>query len=272
MASVGPLPLSAPRLSARLWLALAAGLGCGACGYAGLYPRFDDGSLRIILALTSIPFGAAVVAAGVGARTAARAFALTILLAAILGVASIMLPAAALADDHSGDRFMAMCAFGAFFGAPTGAVYGIPLAILVAASHRHVRVRTHEGTDRAVRIAGLWLIAIAFLALEGTLTFDGFGLPATLAGVAAFTGALVVAHAILRLRRRSSWIDRVRSGLEPAFRLRPADLRDGADRLPRLGDGTTVIEWLPDDSRSAYRMAASGIAVAVVCDANPIRI
>ena len=40
-----------PKVSARTWGAVAGGLGCAVVAYAGLYPRFDRGELRHVLAL-----------------------------------------------------------------------------------------------------------------------------------------------------------------------------------------------------------------------------
>jgi hypothetical protein len=285
---IGLLPssLKAPRFSARLWLALAAGLGAGVCGYAGLYPRFDDGELRIALALTSVPFGAGVVAAASSARTPGRAFGLALLFATLLGMGSVVVPAAILTHRNAGELVFA-CVFGAFFGAPTGACYGIPLALLANLGHDHVQAQTHEATDRAARIAGIWLFFIGLVALAGTLALDRgraavdsgsfefpgarapLHLPAYLACAASFTGIVVAAVASLRIHRRSSWIARVRSGLEPAFRLRAADARDRIEGLPRLGRGATVVEYVADETSpatagTAYRVAAVGIPIAVV--------
>lgn len=283
-----PSSLTAPRLSARAWLALAAGVGAGVCGYAGLYPRFDDGSLRIVIALTSAPFGAGVVAAASSARTPGRAFGLALLLATILGMASVVLPAAVLMHDAVG-QFVFGCVFGAIFGAPMGAFYGIALALLTKLGHEHVQAQTHEATDRAARIAALWLLVVGLVALAGTLSLDGareaivagefqtraehapLHLPACVAVAGSLMGAVVTAVASWRIRRRSSWIARVRSGLEPAFRLRAADPRDRIEGLPRLGRGATVVEYVAGESSpatagTAYRVAAVGTPIAVVSD------
>ena len=294
--AAGPLPfsLAAPRLSPRLWLAIAAGLGTGVCAYAGLYPRFDEGSLRIVVALTSAPFAAAVVATSLGARTPGRAFGLAMLLAALLGIASTIIPAALLTRTQSNEFFVA-CMFGAFFGAPTGALYGLPLAVLSASGHRHVRAQTHESTDHAARVSGLWLFFISLLGLMGTVLLDEgkmdwvnstmvpqSPLPALLAVAAGIGGLALALRSLTRQRSRSGWIDRVRSGLEPAFRLRPVELRDRIETLPRLSDGgglhdVTVVEWLPDEiadatSGTAYRVNATGCAVAIVSAEPPITI
>ncbi len=291
---IGPLPafVIAPKLSARHWVVITAGIGAAACAYAGLYPRFDDGSLRIVLALTSAPFAAAVVAVGLGARSASKAFGLTLLYSVLLGVASAIIPAAIMANGRSNElnEFVPGCMFGAFFGAPTGMLYGLPLAALSALGWRHARVGTHDSGDRAVQIAGTWLVLVAGIALLGTSLLDQAKMdytlnamvepprgPAPVAYGLMVTSIALMVRATLRARTRTKWVDRVRAGLEPAFRLRPADLRDGMDALPRLGEGSTVVEWLPDEEARAtvghaYRMAASGTAVAIVRDESPIRI
>jgi hypothetical protein len=278
-----PRSLSRPRVSARLWLALAAGAGCAVCAYAGLYPRFDDGALRLVLAITSAPFAAAVVAAALSAKTAATAFGRALMLAVLLGVASTIVPAALLSRNHPSEFFVA-CLFGSVFGAVTGAFYGVPLGILAALGHRSVRAQTHAATDRAACVAGIWGSIVALLGLTGTYLLDQprmdyatdamitpSPMPAFAAGAAALAGVIVVVCAVRRMRRRHAWIARVRSGLEPAFRVRHADLRDPIDALPRLGDGSTVVEFVADAASettagAAYRVAASGVAVAIVDD------
>lgn len=267
-----------PRLSARAWLALAAGIGCGVCGYAGLYPRFDEGALRLILGATSAPFAAAVVAYSLSARSASRAFGRALLLSGLLGAASIVIPAAVL--THLGNDFVGACLFGSFFGAVTGVLYGVPLAILASKGHQHLQTSTHDATDRAARVAGVWLAVLALVALLTTRGLDRpvedyathamtypSTLPTIVACLAALAGIGAVALATLRLKRRRAFIERVRLGLEPAFRMRVADPRDPIAALPRLGDGATVIEVVLDEaSGSAYRVSAAGTAVALVSD------
>lgn len=285
----GPLPafLARPSLSARLWAAIAAGIGGAACAYAGLYPQFDHGALRVVIALTCVPFAAAVVAAALSARSAAKAFARAIGLAAILGVASTMVPAAVLTHWRPSE-FFAAAFFGAFFGAPTGLLYGLPLATLAACAWRHVHAPSRESSDRGARVASLWLVAVCGLALAATSMMDAPTLdyatdtmveaprgPSFVAAGALLASIAVLVWSTLRLRKRTSWIARVRDGLEPAFRLRPMHARDGIHALPRLGHGTTVVEWLADEDTKvatghAYRTAACGVAVAVVGDQIPI--
>jgi hypothetical protein len=269
-----------------------------------MYPRFDDGNLRIVLAATSAPFAAAVIAASVGARTPARAFGASVLFAALLGIASIMIPAAILSHDHSNEFFVA-CFFGSFFGAPTGALYGIPLAILAALGHTHVRAATHEATDRGARLAGGWLLAIGLLAAMSARLLDEpkmdwatstsipvSPVPIYIALAASVAGLALVSRSIYRLTARANWIARVREGLEPEFRIRAIDTSDRLEGLPRLGANVrvadeqpssdhvpAVLEWLPEEEPEttdgpAYRTSAyrstNGQAVAIVSAEAPI--
>lgn len=278
-----PSSLTDSPVSARLWLALAGGIGSGVCAYAGLYPRFDEGSLRVVIALTSAPFAAAVVAASLNAKSAARATGMTIATAALLGIASTLIPAGIITRNRPSE-FVAACFFGVFFGAGTGVVYGLPLAILSTFGHRHVHAQSHEGSDRACRIAGIWLAIAAIIGVAGTCSLDmtkwnptlettvsEVPAPAYAGGAAALVAALAVSGSTIRLRRRKMWLSRVASGLEPSYRIRPIEMRDAIDGLPRLGAGASVIEYLAVEGPeravgSAYRVAAVGTAVAIVDD------
>lgn len=274
-----PPSFAEPRVSARLWIALAAGIGAGVCAYAGLYPRFDGGALRAVIALTSMPFAAAVVASSLSAPTDGGAFGRALGYSTILGTVSTIIPAAILTRQGS-DQFVTACIFGGFFGAVTGALYGLPLAVLSAAGQRHVRAETHASTDLAARAGGIWLLVVSLIGLAATHLLDDPGtsydaeglsapavLPAVIAGLGALGGLGVIVRSTLRLRRRNAWIERVRCGLEPAFRTRVADVRDRIDGLPRLEQGATVVELVVDEtSGAAYRVAAYGTAVALVSD------
>lgn len=274
--------VSPPRVSARLCLALAAGLGAGVCGYAGLYPRFDEGALRLVLALTCAPFAAAVVAASLSAKSALGAMGRAVGLSALLGMAAVVLPAAILCTHGSGEFFVG-CLFGAFLGAPTGALYGLPLGMLAAAGWRHPQAGTHEAADRAARLGGLWLVAVSLLGVLGALVLDEGKMdwvtrtmtwpsraPVWVASAAALGGAFLVVRATLTTKRREAWLSRLRAGLEPTFRLRAIDVRDPVATLPRITGGASfeVLEWCPDrdDAGTAYRVAALGVAVALVSD------
>ena len=251
------------------------------CAYAGLYPRFDEGSLRLVIGLTSAPFAAAVVAYALSTRTTVRALGAALAGAFVLGAASTVIPALILTWNHPGEMGIA-AVFGAFFGGATGVTYGVPLAILASLGHRHVHVQTHEGNDRAARIAGLWLFAVAAIGVTGTCLLDHSKmdwhtdmpippspLPALVGCVVAMTGSLAFLVATMRLRRRAAWLSRVSAGLEPSFRLRRMAAHDQLAGLPRLGSGSAVVEFIadvPGKGALAYRTAAMGTAIAIAPD------
>lgn len=265
-----------------MWIAAVVGMGCVVCAYAGLYPRFDAGELRILIAATAGPFGAAVAAYALAAKTWGRAFWRACLMSALLGVACTVLPGVCIAkDDVNALGFVAV--FGLFFGAPTGVIYGLPIAVLVAMAHKRVVDGSHESNDRCARLAGGWLALGASFAAFGTWQLDvkqrvsGLA-PDTLAsyvplmasGFAFVVGLVLIAWATSRIERRARWIERVRAGGDRAFRIRPISACDDVVVLPRLGpDSRLVIEWCgAPDPTTAYRTPAEGTAVALVSDVD----
>ena len=264
-----PLPawLVEPRITPRVWLAIAGGLGCAVVAHAGLYPQFDSGRLRLVLALTSGPFGAAVMATALNAKTATRAFLRTVVLAAILGVASTVVPAILLSSSD-GSELGVLAIVGVLFGAPTGLMYGLPLGVLTAAGHAHVPEPTHLGNDRASRLAGAWLATAGLFAMGGALAFDQPLAGILTAASAALAGLVVLVRGEAALRQKNAWLERVRSGREPALRVRPLERGDAVDGLVRLGAGSTVVEWCPAvPETTAYRQhRVRGTAIAVIAD------
>jgi hypothetical protein len=267
LSTVLPRGIARSRLSATGWVALAASLGAGACAYAGLYPRFDDGQLRVVLALTSVGFGAAVAAYAARARTAGAAVGRALGMAVVLGVASTVLPSAIL--SHGSGSFFVFMLFGVVFGGVTGLLYGIPLALLAGCTQRDVASPSAAGADRAVRNAGLWLAIVATLAVVGASGLDeraAGAAPMAVSVAIALAGLFAMARACVRLARRDAFLARVRDGHEPRLRLRVIDARDDLREVPCLGEGETVVEWLAEDAdtTTAYRAAAVGVPVAIV--------
>jgi hypothetical protein len=248
-----------------MWVALGAAVGTGALVVDGLYPRFDEGKLRVVIALTSAVFAAAVAAFAVRAPSSGGAAGRAIGMSALLGVANTILPAAILGGDRFGE-FAGMCVVGVFFGAPTGALYGVPLAVLVGFGHRHVRAGSANGTDQAARIAGLWSAAMGAGALAGSILLDDSSPPRLLAALVAAVGLAVWLRASRALRQRNAWIARVREGAEPRYRIRSPDLRDDLRAVPRLAEGDAVVELVPEaeETVSVYRFPAVGTPVAIV--------
>lgn len=283
--------LRASRISARVWAAGAVGIGAAVAAYAGLYPQFDGGRLRLALAVTCGPFGAAVVAYALSGKTWGRAFWRALSMSAILGVAATVLPGILIAK---GDVQMlgVVLMFGTFFGAPTGAVYGLPIAVLAAMAQRSVVQTSHASNDRAARLAAVWLVLASSCAAAGTWFFDvkrylvyseemGMAwtdlIPFVVAIATLVVGLALVVRASVRLRRRARWIARVQAGGEASFRVRPIDVRDDVDGLPRLGHGAdtaergapdrslVVVEWVGvSEQTTAYRMQPMGTPIALV--------
>jgi hypothetical protein len=269
-----------------MWVAVIVGIGCAMCAYAGLYPRFDNGELRLLVAATAGPFGAAVAAFALAAKTWGRAFWRALAMSALLGVACTVLPGVCIAKDDT-NALGIVALFGFFFGGPTGAIYGLPIAVLVAMTHKSVVDGSQQSNDRASRLAGVWLALGALFAGFCTWELDvkqglsGLGpdtlasyVPFMVAGFAFVMGLVVMARATSRIDRRARWIERVRSGGDRAFRVRPISASDDVDALPRLGpDPKLVIEWCgAPDPTTAYRAPAEGTAVALVSESDAARV
>lgn len=282
--AISPLPafFSAPRLSARAWLALAGGIGAGTAAYAGLYPRFDNLELHTLVAVTAAPFGAGIVAWAVSARSAARAFGRTFAASMILGMACTVAPGLLLAKgDVSLLPFVLL--FGGFFGAPTGMAYGVLLGALAASGQRRVAHPSHASTDGAARVGAWWLAGVTAFAIATTATYDVWraqygeidqsilvsmlGPVFALEAIVLVLAFFVAIRATVRSHLRSAWLARVRAGQDPAFRVRPMDGRDPLGTLPMVEEGTSVVEWrTTNEPTTAYRVPAEGIAVAIVGD------
>lgn len=281
-----PLPsdVGTPRLSGATYVRIAAASGAAACGLAGVWPRFHDTPLlRIVLAITCAMFGVVVVSAGLRARKLATAIGASLAASIALGVLATVAPSAIIAaSEPSGPNagmFLIGLVFGAFFGAPTGFLYGIALTALVGATYRNVTSRSHDGADRAARAASIWLLFPALVSLVPTMVYDlpdiyafdhsnlatWVALGVSTLVLAAGASAIVLAHG--RVERRRRWLEAVREGKEPTFRLRNLEPRDDTRTLPLLTPGMTVLEWVPDAFHGvAYRDVTSGIPVALVAE------
>ena len=258
-----PSSFSPLRLTARQLLAASGGLGCASWSLAGLYPQFDGGSLRVVLAFSSLVFGGMVSVWAVKAQTRSLAFGRALGLAAALGFMSTLLPLAILSATDRGGVALGIF-FGAMFGIPTGLFYGVPLGILAAATHRGVNADSRDGTDRAAKAAGFWLAPMALVAIVFSLSTayvryapptEGIeqllaATPALLAGLVFLAAVVLVVRAFARLGARRKFVARIAAGEEPLYRIRES-----------------VIEWVPDGAApSAYRAMAQGIPVAEICE------
>lgn len=282
MASL-PTLLRPPRFSARTWALAAASVGAGVAGFSGLYPQFDGGRLRPVLALTAAFFAPAILAATGRLSSRAKAIGATFALAALLGVVAAVVPAAILTfGDRHGDMFLVAMMFGLALGAPCGLLYAIPIAVLGGVVHPHTKTDARlDGADRVARFAGAWLALVSLFACAVTITFDASKLtylyyaptllevfyvvsPAVVAALAGIAGLVVGVRAHLRLRAARCFVARASAGREPGYRVRDAGASEDLSSLPACGPGSRVLEWCPSDAREdgAYRSAAAGVAVA----------
>ncbi|AKU99626.1 hypothetical protein AKJ09_06290 [Labilithrix luteola] len=253
---------------------VAASLACASVAYAGFYPTFDGGELRLLLGISTALLAPVVIHVAMNSPRRKFAVIRTLTLATALGAASTLVPATILlSNSHGGEVLGVVCTLGVLAGLPTGFAYAIPLAFLVYLTYPLVQAKTYDAADRVTMRAGTWTAAGgAFALVVSTWLMKSMTershdvLPpwVALATVAAGVVATVVGD--VRLRRRAAWVARVRQGLEPEYRSRPVEARDPVDQLPCLSAGATVIEWRPGSGDGAYRSAAVGTALAVIED------
>jgi hypothetical protein len=272
--------LSSPESARRRVVAIAAA-GSMCAALAGIWLRFEDGLLmRLTIATTSAFFGAIATSVALKAKNGHLAAGRALGLSILLGIASTVIPSAILASSQNGTPFAACLIAGVFFGGFVGFWYGIGLAILCSLVWRHLDASTHDGADRATRVAALWALVPLFFSVlvaisdgqrvlseyasESDRAAHAVAMPLGLAGAAivfAVAGlSLVVAEVALSRRRR--WLSRVTAGEDPRFRVREIGPHDDVPRLPRLRDGSSVLELR--DAAGAYRANATGVGVAIV--------
>jgi hypothetical protein len=278
-----PRTVLSPPEAARKRVAIIVGAATAAAALAGIWLRFEDGlALRLVLAGTSALFGWLTMEAAFGAQSASGAGLRALGISTVLGALSTIGPSVLLAaTKERGEAFVVMVPFGAFFGAFTGFAYGCVLAVVAAATWSHVASASHDGADRAVRIASLWAVApVAFI----VLVVFGHDLQVTTSewssareieahAVAMPLGLLAIGIAILvplasfclathRLARRARWLARISSGADPRWSIREIGPHDDLVHLPRLRPGYTVLEH--KNEHAIYRATATGAAVAII--------
>lgn len=243
-------------------------MGVGTCALVGLYPLFDEGRLRVVLGLTTAAFGGVVMWLSLHTKSRAGAIASTIGLSTVLGAVNTFLPAVLLWSRGTSDvaQLGAMLFFGLIFGVPTGLGYGLALAPLVALVHRPHRPESWDVVDNAKLRAAMWTAVLAAMAFLGGATLDA-PLAALTVALGVFAASVCLAGIVaFQDHARQAWTSRVRRGLDPHFRVRALEPGDPAG-LPRLAEGAHVIEAMPFGNENIYRVAASGVAVAIVADA-----
>lgn len=278
-----PRTVLSPPASARKRVALVAAAASGAAGLAGLWLRFDDGLVyRVVLAITSAIFAWLTMGVALSAKDATRAGTRALGISIVLGTVSTLIPCMILGGASGRMEALAIfIPFGAIFGGIVGFLYGIVLAVVAAATWRQVAAGTHDGADRAVRIASVWaIIPLAFIAavvfghdLKAEVSewatpskrdIREFAFPIGFVALGiAFNVALGSFWlATKRLARRRRWLESVTSGIDPRWRVREVAPHDDLGRLPRLRDGFAVLEHC--NEQAIYRANATGEAIAII--------
>jgi hypothetical protein len=236
-----------------------------AAGFAGIFPRFEDGVVvRTVIAMTAGLLAVYVVRFSRRAETPFGAFVLALVLAAIGGVVTSIAGLFALSIEHLDTRnFGTGLAFSFILGAPTGLVYGAPLGILLAVTHRRAARPNLDDAERAASRAALWAILASALVIAMDVRFDSvvFLVPAGIVLVASAVAAAALDRAV---RQRRRFLARVAQGDEPTLRFRAIGPQDSLSALPRITGAEAVLEWVPTAEDGAYRSAAHGQAVALV--------
>lgn len=273
--------LSAPE-KARRKVALIAGAATGAAGLAGLWVRFEDGlEYRLVLAATSALLGWLTIEVALGAKDASSAAMRAVGMSIVLGALNTVFPSLILCANERLGMMLICVPFGAVFGALTGFGYGIVLAVVAAATWNQVASGTHEGADRAVRIASAWavlplaLIALVVVGYDLSTQLHEWSSEKEIAthqiavpfGVLALGIVLNVAFwscyaASRRAVRRARWLAHVASGADPRWSVREIKPYEDVDGLPRLRQGMTVLEH--HNEHAIYRANATGERVAII--------
>lgn len=201
----------------------------------------------------------------------------------VLGIANV--PAAFLAAGACGlealhPRMVPMAALATMIGAPYGLVLGFSFGLLasvpIAAVMRAWQRPSHEATDHAAAILGLWLAGVAVLA--GALLdprpeplvalWDGDVEPGLawivqgLALLAAGLGIVLAAAAAHSSAARRRFVARVATGRMPGWGVAAAPLdRAALEPLPRLGATSDGCDALLVRCEHAGRGAYRGIAI-----------
>lgn len=278
-----PRAVLSPPEKARKRVAIIVGAATAAMALAGIWLRFEDGlALRLVLGATSAIFGWLTMECAFSARDGAGAALRALGASTALGALSILGPSVLMAmHDSNPSVVFAIIPFGALFGAITGFAYGIPLSIVAAATWSHVASATHDGADRAVRIAAAWsalpiiLIACVLVGSDMSQPASGYvparvmeahaiAAPLDLLAIGLVSIVALVSFAIasVRVARRSRFIARVASGVDPQWGIREIGPHDLDRALPRLRQGWSVIEH--KNEHAVYRAAATGEAVAII--------
>jgi hypothetical protein len=155
------------------------------------------------------------------------------------------------------------------------------LAIVAAATFNRVASGTHDGADRAGRVACVWtILPAALIALvvfghdaqvvlgewssDRERALHAMAMPLGMLALGIATQVALGSYflATRRLARRRKWLDHVASGVDPLWTVRAMNAHDELGTVPRLGHTGMVLER--KNEHAIYRATATGVPIAVI--------
>ena len=155
--------------------------------------------------------------------------------------------------------------FGGFFGGPLGLAFGLTFAVVIASASRAHLEPSHDGPDRVLLTAGIWLSLVG-AAIK--LFADDAPTPVPPVALLAI-GIPAAGAAMIRLTLRKRWLSRVARGLLPEYRIEEAPDEDNIPRhlLPVIRSKPSkfkgILLYCFRDGASPYRDPASSVPVAI---------
>lgn len=183
---------------------------------------------------------------------------------------------------HSKDAGQTISAFflalllGGFIAAPIGLVYGILYSIITGATKRALMYPSHDGPDRVMLIAGLWLSIIGALisALPST------SLPLFLSPLwMIWIGIPMAAIALYRWAGRKLWYSKVLRDADPRYKIKEPEDDDPAAfpqlrylfrAEPPLDGNINLLMYIPPAKDIAYRDIERMVPVGIVGVKRPL--
>ncbi len=262
-------PLSKAKLRAAVYASVAA--VSSAAALVGAYPFSTDretspGYYTLVLSTPALAMLAMRVVMSRKGASPGRAVGSLVALATLFGVINAVFGAVALAVAAGNPAMLVIATFFAvLFGAPTGIVYGLAMSPLAGAAAAWMPRKELDADERLLFACAAW-VGVAALGLVGATAALGLGVLAVASAITlTVLGVALAAVGAARRASRARWIARVRSGLEPRFRVRVASSIEPAsepsDELIKLRVGEDepeeLLEWLPDTVGGAYRAGAA---------------
>jgi hypothetical protein len=232
--------------------------------------------------VTGAIFGFLTIDIALRARDHANATKRTFELSLVFGAASVVLPLVTAAIFNDAPAILLVLSMAGFVGAACGIAYGGCLVIAAKPAWKHLSARTHDGADHAVCAAASWtLLPLGVMGLllrhdvarpmpeweaREALGVSLVSAPLDLVGIGITAGVALLSfvRATRRLAARRRWIAAVTAGDEPCWRVREIDPKDDLDRIPRLRQGTKILEHEGEEVRAVYRTPATSDAVAIL--------